>query len=366
LQAALEVGARVPPLLALAVAAYFPLGSVPLASRLLEGQWPEAVGAVLAQQVREPEEELRLRPAIARLTAIEDETSVRVQQQYEENPYPRWVRPSPTGKAVELFANLRQKFPHAFIKGGGARNATDILIAGCGTGQHSIETSRMFAGARVLAVDLSMNSLGYAARKTRELGIANVEYAQADLVKLGSLDRRFDLIESVGVLHHLADPWAGWRVLSSLLRPGGIMRLGFYSALARRNIVKVRELIAQEGYGATADEIRRCRQYLLGPDTDADLRTVTTLPDFFSTSECRDLLFHVQEHRMTLIEIGAFLRANGLAFVGFEIEDEVRQAYRTRFPLDRAGTDLDQWQRFENDNPDTFIGMYQFWVQKAA
>ncbi len=366
LRTALESGERISPLLVLAVAAYFPLGSLPLASRLLDTQWPEAVAAVLAQQIREPLEELRLRPAIARLTAIDDEISLRVQNQYEENPYPRWIKPAPAGKATNLFAFLRQKFPQAFFQRGGAAEGTDILIAGCGTGQHSIETSRMFTGARVLAVDLSMNSLGYARRKTGELGLASIEYAQADLLRLGSLERRFDLVESVGVLHHLADPWAGWRVLLPLLRPGGIMRLGFYSALARRNIVKARAFIAEKGYGSSADEIRRCRQDLLGPDTDAELRTVTTLPDFFSTSACRDLLFHVQEHRMTLTEIGAFLRANGLAFVGFEIEDEVRHAYRKRFPLDRAGVDLGQWQRFENDNPDTFIGMYQFWVQKAG
>ncbi len=38
---------------------------------------------------------------------------------------------------------------------------------------------------------------------------------------LGGLGRQFDLIECVGVLHHLGDPLAGWRVLVSLLKPGG-------------------------------------------------------------------------------------------------------------------------------------------------
>jgi len=218
----------------------------------------------------------------------------------------------------------------------------------------------------VLAIDLSLTSLGYARRKTAELGCTGMEFAQADLLQLGSvLDRRFDLVESVGVLHHLADPWAGWRVLLSLLRPGGIMRLGFYSALARRNIVKVREFIAEKGYRPAAEDIRRCRQDLMGPDARAELRSVVDEPDFFSTSACRDLLFHVQEHRLSLTEIGAFLRENWLTFLGFDLDSDVRRAYGRRFPDDVAGINLEHWQRFENDNPDTFSGMYQFWVQKA-
>ena len=155
-------------------------------------------------------------------------------------------------------------------------------------------------------------------------------------------------------------------MLLSLLRPGGVMRLGFYSALAGRNIVKARAFIAEKGYGSSADEIRRCRQDLLGLETDPDLRFVTSVPDFFSTSNCRDLLFHVQEHRMSLTEIAAFIRAHGLLFVGFDMDEEIRHAYRKRFPGDRAEADLEQWQRFENDNPDAFIGMYQFWVQKPS
>jgi len=71
----------------------------------------------------------------------------------------------------------------------------------------------------VLAVDLSMGSLAYAKRKTRELGLTSIEYAQADLLKLNSLGRSFDVIESGGVLHHLADPWTGGKCFLSLLRP---------------------------------------------------------------------------------------------------------------------------------------------------
>lgn len=67
---------------------------------------------------------------------------------------------------------------------------------------------------------------------------------------------------------------------------------------------------------------------------------------------------------MTLAQIGAFLREQGLILLGFALDDTALAAYRTRFPDDSGATDLDNWQRFEADNPDTFAGMYQFWVQK--
>jgi len=40
--------------------------------------------------------------------------------------------------------------------------------------------------------------------------------------------------------------------------------------------------------------------------------------------------------------------------------------YAARFPADRAQNDLDHWHRFEKAFPDTFVAMYNFWVQKPA
>jgi hypothetical protein len=69
---------------------------------------------------------------------------------------------------------------------------------------------------------------------------------------------------------------------------------------------------------------------------------------------------------MTLTGIDAFLREHDLQFLGFESESNILSAYKQRFPEDQAATNLDNWQVFENENPDTFIGMYQFWVQKKG
>jgi len=361
----LDTNGVVPPLLLLAVAAYFPLYTLRDANRLLDSNHPAPIDAVLRQQIREPFEEQALRAGITCLTPITEGVSEEVRSQYEQNPYPRWVKLPKNEQALHFNGELRRSLPFGSFTPMPDDSAPEVLIAGCGTGSHSIITAQRFRGIRVLAIDLSLSSISYAKRKTQELGITNIEYAQADILKLGEMARTFDIIESVGVLHHLADPFTGWRTLLSLLRPGGFMLLGFYSELARRDIVKAREIIAACGYSSAPDDIRRFRQDLAVRNLGGDvLQSLGQYPDFFSTSECRDLLFHVQEHRLTIIQIQAFLADSGLNFIGFELERSVLHQYRVRFTDDPSGTHLGNWATFEADNPDTFAGMYQFWIQK--
>jgi len=139
----------------------------------------------------------------------------------------------------------------------------EILIAGCGTGQHSIGTAARFKSSKVLAIDLSLSSLAYAKRKTEELGIENIEYMQADILDLGQLNKQFDIIESAGVLHHMDNPMAGWKVLTDCLKPGGLMKIGLYSELARQHIVKIREEISKAGIGSSDAEMKSFRDTIM-------------------------------------------------------------------------------------------------------
>jgi tetratricopeptide (TPR) repeat protein/2-polyprenyl-3-methyl-5-hydroxy-6-metoxy-1,4-benzoquinol methylase len=366
LKKALEEDQSIPSAWIIAVACYFPLHSIEGAKKLLGKKYSKNIHNVLVQQIQEPLEELHLRRSIPSLTSIENQVSLKVQSQYEENPYPRWTRLPKASSKKHFNSYIQSKFPYAGFKRLGEDKNLEILIAGCGTGQHSIGTSQLIKGAKILAVDLSMVSLGYAKRKTAELDIDAIEYAQADLLKLNSLGRTFDVIESSGVLHHLENPFDGWEVLLSLLRPYGLMKLGFYSELARRDIVRVRNLISSAGIGSSLQEIRDYRRHLLRLKSSEDYGFATGSADFFSTSSCRDLLFHVQEHRMNLRTLDRFFKDHDLNFLGFEIDSSVIQAYKKRFANDKSATNLNQWHIYEEENPDTFIGMYQFYVQKNA
>ena len=343
------------------LAMYLPLHDLPDAQAALGRAWPAPLDDVVAQQWREPMQERALRSTIPALTAIEDDVSLRVRQQYEENPYPRWVHAGGNVEAQTIDDYLRTAIPGAIFAPLGKVEGLDVLVAGCGTGSHPIELARKIIGSRVLAVDLSISSLAYAKRKTPASLAARLDYAQADILKLGAIDRNFDVVDASGVLHHMADPRAGLQTLLSLLRPGGLMHLGLYSETARRTVTAARKYIADQGYTTSGDDIRRARQDLL----NSNLRSVGNIGDFYSTSECRDLLFHVQEHQLTIPKIGLLLEEAGLNLVGF-VFDPPRAAHIASL-FAHAGkslTDLVAWHDFEQHHPETFAAMYQFWVQK--
>src|SRR5262249_10221273 len=150
-------------------------------------------------------------------------------QQADESAYPRWVWP---GFQQPLFAGI-----------GPRPTGANMLIAGCGTGLSAVELARQATNARVLAIDHNLASLSYGKRMAQNFGLANLEFAQADIGKCDWLRQQFDFIDLSGVLDHLADPWEGWRNLLSLLRAGGTMQVGIYSEIARRKIAAARALI---------------------------------------------------------------------------------------------------------------------------
>ncbi len=355
--------AALAPLWVAALASYMPLGEIPPQQVSFDRFWPPVVQALIAQQIDEPQVVNSHRSKIKRITDIEDDVSLKVQHQYEENPFPRWVSVPARPEFKDIFTELRTKLPHADIQGEDDGGEFNVLVAGCGTGQQLPEFSS-YPRAKMLAIDLSLASLAYAQSKIDEFDLDNIEVAQADILKLKLPEQSFDLIVSTGVLHHMEDPEAGWRKLVSLLKPNGFMLIGLYSELARGHITAARAHIAAKKIRSTANAIRKFRQELITETDDPALRKILLAPDFYSLSECRDLLFHVQENRFTLPRIAEFIAKNGLTFLGFENTLQIGPEFARHFTLAKHFTDLDHWHAYEQKNPDTFASMYNFWLQK--
>ncbi|MDB2444727.1 tetratricopeptide repeat protein, partial [Gammaproteobacteria bacterium] len=317
---------------------------------------------VKSRLIEEPYAESAVVAEIPVLGEITDDVSCKVRVQYEENPYPRWVKigiPTKAKSISEICAEVNLHLHSESIKN---VIAPEILIAGCGTGQHSIGAATRFSDCQVTAVDLSLASLAYGKRKTAELGITNLEYLQADILKLNNLGRDFDVIESAGVLHHMDEPMVGWRGLTDLLKPGGLMKIGLYSELARHHIVVIRKEIAEMKVGTSKADIRGFRQ-LLAESHDENHHLLTKSSDFFSLSMLRDLIFHVQEHRFTLLQIKNWLDELGLKFCGFENKIAISN-FREFHGKEADIYDLMLWHQYEERHPRAFAGMYQFWCQK--
>jgi 2-polyprenyl-3-methyl-5-hydroxy-6-metoxy-1,4-benzoquinol methylase len=314
--------------------------------------------------IEEPYAERAIAAEIPMLGEISDDVSCKVRAQYEENPYPRWIKigiPTKARSISEICAELNLHLHSKSIKN---VTAPAILIAGCGTGQHSIGAVSRFSDCQVTAVDISLASLAYAQRKSNELRLNNIDYLQADILQLHQIGKEFDIIESAGVLHHMDEPMAGWRVLTDLLKPGGLMMIGLYSELARHFIAEVRKEITALRLGTSEADIRKFRQSLV-ESHDENHQLLTTSDNFFHLSGMIDLIFHVQEHHFTLPQIKNSLDELGLKFCGFEaqgIDSRFREFHGEASDI----RDLVLWHEFEESNPHAFTNMYQFWCQKPS
>ncbi len=358
--------ASLTPVELMALASYRALIDVPGAAEIPDQSgFPESTQRVIRRTLREPSHEREIKSKIVALTPIRDAISKRVQAQYEEHPYPRWINIQSVNDRNERLVDEIGKHALDFSDPGWPQRPK-VLVPGCGTGYHPLSLARKHPETDVLAVDLSRASLAYAIRKQEELKFTNVRFCQADLLCLGELSDRFEYIDCAGVLHHLESPLEGWRVLSGLLAPGGVMRIGLYSELARKAIVAAREMIAAMRIPSTPSAIRNFRQAIMSDPELSELRSLAkTAGDFFSMGEVRDLLFHVQEHRFRLPTIKQYLDTLGLEFGGFLLED--RDVVRNFHALNPARTqwlDLDCWAEFETRHPNTFHRMYQFYCLK--
>src|ERR1700675_3994353 len=98
-----------------------------------------------------------------------------------------------------------------------------VLEAGCGVGAQTVTLAKRSPNARFTSVDVSADSITQAKRATREVGLTNVQFQQADIFVLPFSPESFDHIFVCFVLEHLSRPLTALTTLKRLLRTGGTM-----------------------------------------------------------------------------------------------------------------------------------------------
>ena len=343
----------------LCIASYRPLYQYDWSPSIINNS---RLNEVFKRQIQEPNLEKGLELTINNSKMITEKVSRVVKQQYEENPYPRWINSNFTLFPLsikEIIAETKIKLNKFSIT---KVSDPKILVAGCGTGQDALHAATRYKNSNVIAIDLSITSLKYAKRKTEELGIKNIEYIQLDILDLKKLNRKFDVIICAGVLHHMNNPLKGWSVLTSCLHDGGLFYIGLYSKFACKEITCLRKEISEKGIKYNNAQIKSYRALISRSITEKN-KWLTNLQDFYSTSMFRDLLFHTQEKHFTLQEIKESISDLGLIFCGFE-DFRILNLFRKENKSSCDLYNLDKWHLFELNNPHIFRGMYQFWCQK--
>ncbi len=344
-------------------AMYMPLWQLDRDAQLLSLEMPldADLGELLDRQVRERAEEVALRATIPSFGMSGDPITAAVREQYEESPYPRWINLT-YYQPEDFAAAMQRRFP--FLGEVELNHPVRILVAGCGTGQHPLQTATRYPNAQVVAIDISYASLAHAARQARRLGVTNIEFRHGDLLRIADLGMEFDVVESVGVLHCLADPLRGLRSLAAVTRPGGFLNLGLYSTRLRHGLLAAQEFICRSGNDRSPKTLRSLRQEVIRSSRD-DSGSPTSSSDFFYLSGFRDLVCHIQELTFTPLEFETLLAAANLTFLGFRgIKAHFKSTYSERFPDDPNMLSLGCLDSFEASHPDLFGGLAQFWVRK--
>lgn len=317
----------------------------------------EALG-VPAEAATELAEERALAADMPSLGVPADRTSQAVRVQYEANPYPRWR--APAARQRVSVAN------HLASLGAPQAEPLAVLVAGCGTGFEPIDLARMDPSLAITALDLSAASLAYGKRMAGALGVERVHFVQGDILDVAGLDRRFGLVSSTGVLHHMERPGQGLAALAGVLEPGGVLRLALYSERARGWVAEAHRAIAEHGWDASAEGIRAFRAHVLALPPGQPLARLRESDDFYTLSGCRDLCFHVREHWYGLPAIGRMLADAGLELLLLDAPPEAQRLFTQLFGTGGDRRNLALWDQLEVTVPHLFAGMFHLWCRKPG
>ncbi len=198
-----------------------------------------------------------------------------------------------------------------------------ILDAGCGTGVGTEYLVHLNPTAQVVGIDLSAAALAVARERCKRSGANQVEFHHLSLYDVEQLPGKFDLINCVGVLHHLSDPIRGIQSLAAKLAPGGLMHIFVYGELGRWEIQLMQKAIALlqgDKWGDYRDGVQLGRQlFATLPENN---RLVRRERERWSLENQRDECFadmyvHPQEIDYNIETLFGLIDASELDFLGF-------------------------------------------------
>lgn len=156
-----------------------------------------------------------------------------VQQQYMAYPFPNSGENINLYKNADWFINMLSFFEEvapknkkSFLEG------VDILEAGCGTGPTISKIAQLYPTCYATGIDLSTESLDIATAAKNKHDLKNLHFKQENILEM-DLNKKFDVIICIGVLHHLSDMNTGLKNLKKHLNDGGYILLWLYGKHGR-------------------------------------------------------------------------------------------------------------------------------------
>lgn len=157
-----------------------------------------------------------------------DRITQRVLKMYQQYPFPGNVdyKTDYSLSMMWFFTKFAPKGKKSILEN------TNIMEAGCGTGNTLIKLARMYPSSKFTGIDMTPNSLRIAKKNAAKMALKNISFIKKDILKL-NLSEKFDVIFCIGVLHHLADIEKGFKNLIKHLKNKGYLVLWLYGKYGR-------------------------------------------------------------------------------------------------------------------------------------
>lgn len=349
---------------ALAILACFaPLSEFSLPEAAIE-RAAAALAPVRRQQLEEPAREAAIAAELEAATLARGQAP-HPEQGDLEPASPRW-----SGSFIDgprpFRAKMAERLPHLGAHEVPALRSPRILILGCRTGQSVLAALTGYEGASVTGAESRLRSLAYAKRKLLEHGCDQFDLFWGDVRQLPDMERQFDLIEAPFAFQDHAITKASLAAAARWLKPGGFIRFGLYSEAARATVRRIHEVIRLSSTSRTTEGLRSLRRDLMLNPIASELDILKSpASDFWTTSQCFELLLQTDEARFELPEISELLGDLRLDFLGLELAIGFDRArFASEHPGPDAPSDLAAWAQFEGAHPDVFGDGYRVWARK--
>ncbi len=255
---------------------------------------------------------------------MSDDVTRSVAALYDAFPFP----PDPIIDEAPPGYNWRWSWigAYAFCTGGQIPVVTQprILDAGCGSGVSTEYLAHQNPQAEIVAIDISQGTLKVAQERIlHSIGKTNsVQFHQCSIYDLDQISGQFDLINCVGVLHHLADPKRGLQCLARKLKAGGLLHLFLYAEIGRWEISLMQEAIRilRPPHSTIAEGVKLGRSIFAAlPENNRLVQRERTRWSLENTKdECfADMYLHPHEIRFNIYSLFDLIESSGLQFAGF-------------------------------------------------
>jgi len=323
-----------------------------------EGKWPSNL--IPVKKWYETQDNQR-HYSFKKVTSLPDNS---IQRQYERFPYPRWQYLDAMKKS-NYGVSLQYEYPEHTIPESYLKNKLNVMVAGCGTGRHAVNVAKHFHNTDVTAIDISEPSLRHAKQQADYYQLDNIQFQLGDITQLKKPAIQYDVVECSGVLHHIVNHDTALNNLVNSLKNRGFIKIALYSQRARATLQRIKMSVERLNIQEDTNKLKIIRQAILNSQNLEGIDKIVVADDFYTLSGFIDMMFNEYEKHFTPLKIQELCDKHNLEWLGFcNLSQKVKQQFRDFHGLRADFKDLNQWEDFEREYPDSFPQMYQFYCQK--